>query len=71
VDSGPSSPDDVFSGFNKFHRSQAPEMMTSNCVNDTERRLDRSPEFYADPNEMLLYFEGSDMVAFKPHPMED
>ncbi|KAK3741184.1 hypothetical protein QZH41_012618, partial [Actinostola sp. cb2023] len=68
VDSGPSSLDEVFS-FNKFRRAQSPDVTAPS--NDTERDTDASPESSADPNEMLLYFEGSDMVAFKPHPMED
>lgn len=71
MDSG-SSLDDVFSAFNKTDRSQAPEATTSNSGNDTEGELGKSPGSPSeDPKEMLLFFEGSDMVAFKPHPMED
>ena len=67
VDNGSPSFDEEFC-FDKFH--QAKDTQRTGPSQDTEGDMDGSPPSVVDPNEMLLYFEGSDMVAFKPHPME-
>ncbi|XP_032229279.2 uncharacterized protein LOC5505011 isoform X1 [Nematostella vectensis] len=55
------TPVDVTSGGN------ASEVKSADCSESPESETICEEK---DPDDMLLFFEGSDMVAFRPHPME-